>query len=173
MSTLLCDLLSYYVDLCHNLELFILIERIKELCKAGNLSLSALEIASGINRGSIWRWDSNAPSIDKVVKVAEYFGCSIDYLLGRTDVFDIQLSSSDRESLSHYMEQLIDTEVQKRLAHREAQMDISTHEDIGSHAYVASGGKINPENYPHIDELGKLVDKAIKRGEIKDEQERK
>lgn len=39
----------------------------------------------GLGKNSITRWDENKPSVDRVQKVADYFGVSVDYLLGRTD----------------------------------------------------------------------------------------
>lgn len=60
-----------------------LIERIRRLCAERGISVRQLEIATGITERTIGRWDVNTPSVDKVQKVAEYFGVSIDYLMGR------------------------------------------------------------------------------------------
>ena len=60
-----------------------LIERIRRLCAERGISVRQLEIATGITERTIGRWDVNIPSVDKVQKVAEYFGVSIDYLMGR------------------------------------------------------------------------------------------
>lgn len=57
---------------------------IKNLCKERKISMSALEKETGIGRRSIYNWERNSPSIDKVVAVADYFNVSVDQLLGRT-----------------------------------------------------------------------------------------
>lgn len=62
-----------------------MLERIKQLCENHNLTIAALERKANVGRGSIGRWDTNAPSIDKVQKVASYFNVSLDYLFGNTD----------------------------------------------------------------------------------------
>lgn len=67
-----------------NLEF--LISSIETLCKQKNVSVkSALEtcglkrvVVDNMKKGSV-------PSVDKVHTLANYFGVSVDYLLGRTD----------------------------------------------------------------------------------------
>lgn len=58
-----------------------LVERIQDLCSSKNTTLIGLEREIGLGRGTIRNWDKNSPSIDRVQKVAEYFGVSTDYLL--------------------------------------------------------------------------------------------
>ena len=70
-------------------ETNIIAERIKQLCDMHEISLNKMLTDSGagarlyhnVLRGSY-------PSIDKFIKIAEYFGCSVDYLLeiGRAHV---------------------------------------------------------------------------------------
>ena len=60
-------------------------ERIKQMCDTHNVSINKMLVDSGagarlyynILRGSY-------PSVDKLSKVADYFDCSIDFLVGRT-----------------------------------------------------------------------------------------
>lgn len=58
-----------------------LVARIKELCCEYNTTLIGLEREIGLGRGTIRNWDINSPSADKVQKVANYFGVSVDSLL--------------------------------------------------------------------------------------------
>lgn len=58
---------------------------IKELCKKQSITLTELERQLVFTKSSIRKWDENKPSIDKVEKVANYFGCTVDYLLRRTE----------------------------------------------------------------------------------------
>ncbi len=61
-------------------------ERIKMMCETRNVSINKMLLDSGagarlyhnILRGSY-------PSVDKFAKIADYFECSIDYLVGRSD----------------------------------------------------------------------------------------
>ena len=58
-----------------------LVDHILQLCKERNISLAELERQSGINQRSIYRWNENVPSVDKVKRVADFFGVSVDDLL--------------------------------------------------------------------------------------------
>lgn len=58
-------------------------ERIRELANSKGLSLPNLEAELGFGNGTILKWDKSMPNTDKLSKVADYFGVSIDYLLGR------------------------------------------------------------------------------------------
>lgn len=53
--------------------------------------LSQWEVANGIKTGqsNIGRWENGdvLPSADFIIKLADFFGVSTDYLLGRTDDF--------------------------------------------------------------------------------------
>lgn len=65
----------------------ILYDRIKELCQEHNISISKLESTLEFGNSSIKKWGkTTSPSIDKIIKVATYFGVSVDYLLGKTDI---------------------------------------------------------------------------------------
>jgi transcriptional regulator with XRE-family HTH domain len=65
-----------------------LVENIKTLCKQKNISIPKLENEFGFGHGAVYNWDKNSPSIDKLQKVAEYFGVSTDYLLGKTNIMN-------------------------------------------------------------------------------------
>lgn len=60
-------------------------ERIKGLCKEKGVTVTQLEQALGFGTRSIYRWDQNKPSVDKVQKVAAFLGVSIDYLVTGKD----------------------------------------------------------------------------------------
>lgn len=60
-------------------------ERIKMLCKQRNISISFLLQKCNINKNFIYDLErmGKIPSVDKISAIAEYFDCSVDYLLGR------------------------------------------------------------------------------------------
>ncbi len=60
-----------------------IVEVIKKLCIAKNITLQELAEKLGIGVNSIYRWNTHKPSTDKLEKVADYFDVSVDYLLGR------------------------------------------------------------------------------------------
>ena len=58
-----------------------IVKNIQLLCKERSTSVPKLEKELGFSNGSMYNWDKNSPSIDKLQKVADYFTVSTDYLL--------------------------------------------------------------------------------------------
>ncbi|GAB6170969.1 hypothetical protein JCM15765_04470 [Paradesulfitobacterium aromaticivorans] len=65
-----------------------LMGNIKTLCKQHKTSIPKLERATGIGRGSIYKWEKSSPTIERLQKVAEYFNVSIEFLLFGTENAD-------------------------------------------------------------------------------------
>ena len=103
-----------------------LVEKIKQLCRERKITVAELERRTGISNGQIRKWETTTPGIDKVEKVADYFGVTTDYLLGRepakfpsketlpTDLDEIldnmmsfdgkPMTENDREAIRAYLE---------------------------------------------------------------------
>lgn len=56
-------------------------DRIKELCAKKGISIYRLEKDLSFSSCSICKWKTSTPSVDKVQKVANYFGVTVNYLL--------------------------------------------------------------------------------------------
>jgi transcriptional regulator with XRE-family HTH domain len=85
-----------------------LFDKIKDLCSTRDISISRLEQETQLANGSIKKWKHSYPSSDRLQKVAEYFGVSTDFLLGRTDNPDINpdedIPFEAREELKTFIE---------------------------------------------------------------------
>ena len=79
-----------------------------------NENIKKLRIAQGINQVefakilcvtkqcvSNWENDNVVPSIDMLCKIADFFGVSTDYLLGRSERRVIEVSNLTDEQISH------------------------------------------------------------------------
>lgn len=64
-------------------------ERIKELSKKRNISVKQmlLDVCLGFNTMSNMK--TSMPKADNLAKIADYLDCSVDYLLGRTDIPEV------------------------------------------------------------------------------------
>lgn len=62
-----------------------MLERIQELCQRRNISIAELERRANFGNGTIRRWGSAYPSVDKVAKVAALLNTSIEYLYRGTE----------------------------------------------------------------------------------------
>jgi len=60
-----------------------LYQRIEDLCKQQGTNVSKLERECGLANATIRRWKESSPSVDKLAKVADCLGVTIDYLVGR------------------------------------------------------------------------------------------
>jgi len=83
MST---DFLLFFID---NSEAYggkldmTVFDRVKKLAANQKISIVELEEKLNFSRNSLYAWKKSKPSIDKLEAVANYFGVSTDYLLGR------------------------------------------------------------------------------------------
>lgn len=94
-----------------------IVDRIKALADEKGTTLAGLERALSLSHGSMRKWDTSSPSIDKVDKVAKYFNVSLDYLLGKTSsrgsylpeentITDRRLSDRDKRDIAKKLEEL-------------------------------------------------------------------
>ncbi|BFH16538.1 helix-turn-helix transcriptional regulator [Paenibacillus melissococcoides] len=60
----------------------VLLENIKSLCKQHQITIPKLEKEIELSKGSIYKWNTCSPSIDKVLKVSGYFRVPIEELTG-------------------------------------------------------------------------------------------
>ena len=70
----------------------ILMSRIEKLCADRRISLHAAFIGSGVGKNFKSNMKTANPSVGKVTMLANYFGVTVDYLLGNTDIPNHQKS---------------------------------------------------------------------------------
>ena len=62
-------------------EGIMILKKILKLAEKNNISISCLEKTLGFGNGTIKKWGESSPSVDKLKKLADYFGVSIEYFL--------------------------------------------------------------------------------------------
>ena len=62
-------------------------ERLSQLRKEAQIMAEELGICIGVKKRMVFLYEKNTakPSLDVLVKIADYFGVSVDYLIGRSD----------------------------------------------------------------------------------------
>lgn len=78
-----------------------LLTKVRQLCAEHKTNISEVERKCGLANATIRRWEAGTPNVDSLAKVADHFGVSIDYLLGR-DVYS--LSSAAQEYAKQFDE---------------------------------------------------------------------
>jgi transcriptional regulator with XRE-family HTH domain len=61
-------------------------ERFYSLCEKSNIKPNPLAESLKISSGALTKWKNGSiPNGETLIKIANFFDCSVDYLLGRTD----------------------------------------------------------------------------------------
>lgn len=56
-------------------------DNIVSMCKKKKISISKLEKEVGLGNATVKTWKKSSPSVDKLKKVADYFGVTVDMLI--------------------------------------------------------------------------------------------
>ena len=82
-------------------------ERIKQLCKSKGVAVTSLLTSCGIRKGLIYDMEklNKTPSAEILEQIADYFSCSIDYLLGRDNLCKDKAPGTDETAPEDEQEQ--------------------------------------------------------------------
>ena len=96
-----------------------------------NENIKKLRVAKGLNQVefaktlcvtkqcvSNWENDNVVPSIDMLCKIADFFGVSADYLLGRSEKRVIEVSNLTDEQIAHLVSLIDDLRMLNELKNR-------------------------------------------------------
>lgn len=77
--------------------------RIKELRTAHGLTQVEFAKCLSVSKQAVSNWENNniQPSIDMLLKIADYFGVTTDYLLGRSNDNSLDISGLSKEAAAH------------------------------------------------------------------------
>lgn len=84
------------------LSILVNILRLKEICEKNNTSVSAMVQYLGMSKGVVTKWKNGClPNGETIVKIAEYFNVSADYLLTGKISYN-ELNKQEQEILCLY-----------------------------------------------------------------------
>lgn len=86
-------------------------ERIEKLRKSTGISQGKLEKELGFSNGSISKWKNSTPKSDRLQKIADYFGVSVEYLMtGKDDAekAEIALTSKDERDIAKDLDNIME-----------------------------------------------------------------
>lgn len=86
-----------------------LLQKVRYLCEQRKTNVSTLEKELGFGNGTIRKWAKAYPSADKLKKIANYFGVTVDYLLNEDDstvAVISTLSQKDQKDIAKRMEEI-------------------------------------------------------------------
>ena len=59
-----------------------MVNEIRAYCLGNKISIRDLEKELGFGNGTIYKWDDHSPSVENVKKVADFFGVTVNDILG-------------------------------------------------------------------------------------------
>lgn len=83
--------------------MLLLNEMIKKLRSARGMNQVEFAKAMGVSKQCVSNWENDnvMPSIEMLVKIADFFNVSTDYVLGRTEKTYLDVSGLSDEQISH------------------------------------------------------------------------
>lgn len=100
----------------------IILQRVLYLIKKYNVSIYAVEKATHLSDGALKRWGKSPPSSERLLRVARYFGVSVDFLLGNTDNPRSHLNNGSIEAMLREINLVVE-DWKKRITQNQHELD--------------------------------------------------
>lgn len=62
-----------------------MVDKIRALAKEKKVSIAEIEQNCGIGQKSIYNWDTSVPAVDKVKRVADFLGVTVEELISEVN----------------------------------------------------------------------------------------
>ena len=98
-------------------------ERIECLCKKNNTTVTRLCLEITGSKGNLPTWKKGNINPISLIKIADYFNCSVDYLLGRTEKSSSSELTENEQEILYYFSKLTIEQQLKRIGRAEALAD--------------------------------------------------
>lgn len=138
-------------------------DRIKETAKQRHIPIKQLLNDVGMGFNTMSNMKNSMPKADNLAKIADYLGCSVDYLLGRTDTpnADPSLKAHSDESQGLSSESMFNLVKQRENAQKEKP---SEYEGLSeNHVKLLEYAKTVPEDKAAL--LLKVMKSIVEDGE--------
>ena len=90
-----------------------LLDKIRALCEENKTNITKLERDCGLANATIRRWENASPTVENLTKVADHFGVSLDFFLGR----DVYLLSAEAQRYAKQFDALPEEKKQLAMAY--------------------------------------------------------
>lgn len=88
-------------------------ERIESLRKSKGLSQGKLEKQLGFSNGSISKWKNSTPKVERLQKLADFFGVSVEYLMAGKEDEQKEKDNTDLKQKYRELEELLRSDSMK------------------------------------------------------------
>ncbi len=114
--------------------------RIKNLAKSKNISMQKLLKDVELGNNTMSNMKTSMPKADSLAKIADYLGCSVDYLLGRTD--DPESHIDKLSFLDERDRELVASIIEKSYERSRSDVNTVSIDELPRFKAVAHGGDI-------------------------------
>lgn len=122
-------------------------ERIQKLCKVNGTSLNQVETELNFGKGYLSKLDNSTPNAKKMEKVADHFGVTVDFLMGKTDKIECKECGQTYNPFDEFDADIHKTYHQKILKARNACPFLMKYKE----AIMAENDSISKINSPDIE----------------------
>lgn len=80
-------------------------ERIKSVAKNRGIPVRQVLLSTGLSYNAMSNMKTSMPKADNLARIADYLGCSVDYLLGRSEVEKVggELGEQEKKLIQAYL----------------------------------------------------------------------
>lgn len=83
-------------------------ERIKNFCKATDIQLKDMFIDLNLNKNTMSNmYNGSMIKADSLAKIADYLNCSVDYLMGRTNIVNSNITPNQNTQLTEHENKIL------------------------------------------------------------------
>ena len=122
-------------------------ERIRQISKIKNIVIKEMLIEIGLGKNTLMNFKTSMPKADTLAKIADYLQCSVDYLLGRTNMREINKPTADGSGFVPIHEDVIRPMVGVAAAGKPLSMTVGCYEMIRISAVSDKHKKISPQDF--------------------------
>lgn len=81
--------------------------KIKELAKQRGIVIKNMLIDCNLGLNTMANLKTSMPKADSLAKIADYLNCSVDYLMGRTNTINNDVTSVENEQITEHEKKLL------------------------------------------------------------------
>ena len=122
-------------------------ERIREISRIKNIVIKDMLNEIGLGKNTLMNFKTSMPKADTLARIADYLQCSVDYLLGRTNIREINKLTSDSGGFVPLHDDVIRPMVGVAAAGKPLSMTVGCYDMIRISAVSDKHKKISPQDF--------------------------
>ena len=122
-------------------------ERIREISRIKNIVIKDMLNEIGLGKNTLMNFKTSMPKADTLARIADYLQCSVDYLLGRTNIREINKLTSDSGGFVPLHDEVIRPMVGVAAAGKPLSMTVGCYDMIRISAVSDKHKKISPQDF--------------------------